>query len=285
MAEAGRGAGWKLQGHLLGGAASLRGRGCQQPRTIHHGLEVGEGVHGHRGAPGGGLHQHRLGGPGHGAPDRHPQGAEQGVVDRNAHVGVVVAGDRHHRDAGAAQPRQGVGEQRHRLGRRDGAVVEVAGDHHQVHRRLAGQLHDAIERLGLLIEQGGPVEAPPEVPVGGVEQAHGATLGPQQAPPSAGGCWAQPLACDGPGRRRQVSLAAPLAVKLLAAPAAAPAAPAASPPAATAPSATAASSSWSWMWPPCSNAARSERAKRWCANASPTGCWSRPWPATSRAPT
>jgi len=44
-----------------------------------------------------------------------------------------------------------------------------------------------------------------------------------------------------------------------------------------------------------SNAPGSERAKRWCANASPTECWrarsmpparwSRPWPATSSAPT
>jgi two-component system sensor histidine kinase KdpD len=44
-----------------------------------------------------------------------------------------------------------------------------------------------------------------------------------------------------------------------------------------------------------SNAPGNEWAKRWCANASPTGCWrersipparwSRPWPATSSAPT
>ena len=87
-------------------------------------------------------------------------------------MGVVVTGDGDHGDVGTAQAGEGGGEQLDRFGGGNGAVVEVAGDHHQIHVLLLGQLHNPIEGLGLLIQQGSAMETAAQVPIGGVEQPH-----------------------------------------------------------------------------------------------------------------
>ena len=143
-----------------------------QQRPMQAGFEVGQRIDRHHLAAILGLHQHRLPQAPHFTTDRHPQGGQQRVVDRNPHVGVVVTGDGDHGDVGTAQAGEGGGEQLDRFGGGNGAVVEVAGDHHQIHVLLLGQLHNPIEGFCLLIQQGRAMETAAKVPIGGVEQPH-----------------------------------------------------------------------------------------------------------------
>ena len=89
----------------------------------------------------------------------------------------MVAGDRHHGGTALAQASQGVVEQLHRFGGRNGAVVEVAGDQHRIHLGFGRQGHDPIQGRRLLLQQRGAMELAAEVPVGGVQQAHRCSLG------------------------------------------------------------------------------------------------------------
>jgi len=52
------------------------------------------------------------------------------------------------------------------------AVVEITGDQDDVDPLGAHQLHQGAEHGALLREQRRPVERAPEMPVGGVQQAH-----------------------------------------------------------------------------------------------------------------
>jgi hypothetical protein len=87
-------------------------------------------------------------------------------------MGIVVAGDRHHRGPGLSQLGQGVVEELHRLGRGNRPVVDVARDEHRIDGSLLGELHDPGQGSRLVLEQGAPVEIPAQVPVGGVKQPH-----------------------------------------------------------------------------------------------------------------
>ena len=56
------------------------------------------------------------------------------------------------------------------------AVVDVPGNHHEVHA-LRGHHVEQVVHVGSLVrEHALPVEGPPEVPVGGVEDAHTTNL-------------------------------------------------------------------------------------------------------------
>ena len=69
--------------------------------------------------------------------------------------------------------REDVVEQLDRLGRRHGAVVEVAADEDGVGRSLAHELDELVEDGGLVVGEVDVVEEAPEVPVGGVDEPHG----------------------------------------------------------------------------------------------------------------
>jgi DNA repair protein SbcD/Mre11 len=60
------------------------------------------------------------------------------------------------------------------VGRGHRAVVDVAGDQHDVDRLAGDHRGQPAEHRLLLGEQLGAVQGPPEVPVGGVQQPHGA---------------------------------------------------------------------------------------------------------------
>ena len=75
--------------------------------------------------------------------------------------------------AGVVQPEQRVLAQLDGVHRRHRPVVDVPGDQHHVHLLGAGHVHQVIEERGLRRPQVGPVQRPAEVPVGGVQHAHG----------------------------------------------------------------------------------------------------------------
>jgi len=91
---------------------------------------------------------------------------------------VVVAGDGEHPGTGAGQRDQGVDHQFLRGGTGRGAVVEVAGDQHRVGLLAAGDTDDLAQHGGLLVEPVVALECLADVPVGSVQESHGApTLG------------------------------------------------------------------------------------------------------------
>jgi hypothetical protein len=86
---------------------------------------------------------------------------------------VVVAGDHHHRNAQLhRQGGHGVVEQVDGVGRRHGAVENVARDEHRIDLALVGQLHEPLQREALVFGQMDAVEQPAEVPVCGMDEAH-----------------------------------------------------------------------------------------------------------------
>ncbi len=78
---------------------------------------------------------------------------------------------------GGRQPGQRLVGQPDRVDVRQRAVVDVARDHHQVDLLRLDDLEQVVDVRSLVAEHALPVEGPPEVPVGGVEDAHTATLG------------------------------------------------------------------------------------------------------------
>ena len=107
----------------------------------------------------------------------HVQPALAQQPPREAHAGgaVVVAGDGDDGHAEAVdQPREHVVQQADRLGGGHGAVVQVAGDDDGGRLDLPRELHELVERVGLVLREVLVVEQAPEVPVGGVDEPHGA---------------------------------------------------------------------------------------------------------------
>ena len=138
------------------------------------GVEVGDAVHGHRAVLV--LQQDRRADGGGVGADEDARGVDQPGAEPQPLGRVVVA-------AGQHDLRPGGGEAGQRLvGEADGvdvgerAVVDVPGDHHEVHP-LRGHHVEQVVHVGSLVrEHALPVEGPPEVPVGGVEDAHTTNL-------------------------------------------------------------------------------------------------------------
>ena len=89
--------------------------------------------------------------------------------------GVVVAAGDHHAGAGRGQPGERLVGQVDRVDRRQRPVVDVTGDDDQVDALALDDVEQVVDVRRLVLEHALPVEGPPEVPVGGVEDAHGAT--------------------------------------------------------------------------------------------------------------
>ncbi len=101
--------------------------------------------------------------------------AQETVAEPQPDCGVVVARrDDHVRVLG--EPRHRLREEGDGVHRRDRAVVDVARDDDRVDRLGAGQLDEVVEVRGLVLQQVDPVQRAPEVPVGGVQDAHARTV-------------------------------------------------------------------------------------------------------------
>ena len=79
-------------------------------------------------------------------------------------------------DAVAMTGGQRVGEHGHRLGRGQGAVIDVARHEDGLDPLGADQIDEEFDELHLGIKQPHLVERAPQVPVGGVNDAHPARL-------------------------------------------------------------------------------------------------------------
>ena len=129
--------------------------------------------------------------------------AQEAVAEPQPDGGVVVA--RCHDDVRVlGEPRHRVREQGDGVDRRDRAVVDVARDDDRVDRLGAGQLHEVVEVRGLVLQQVDPVQGAPEVPVGGVQDAHARTVPAGSHSPGdperrrARGCQTAPTTSIGP---------------------------------------------------------------------------------------
>jgi len=136
----------------------------------HRGFGVGQGVE--RDLAVGVAQDHRRDVRGDGAAHGQAGLGQEAGAESEAVGAVVVAGNEDHRhvlpdhDAG-----DGVVEQAHGLGRRDGAVVDVPGDEHGVGFLGVDQRDELVEDLGLVFEQRHAVIDAAEVPVGGMQDS------------------------------------------------------------------------------------------------------------------
>ena len=112
---------------------------------------------------------------------------------------VVVAGDDDDVGAGVAQVEQRLEDERLGVGIRRRGLVEVAGDEHDVDALGVGDAHDVGQHGRVLGEARLALDRLADVPVGGVQQLHGA-LGLYEGDVSAArvGVWA----AHGPSRAR-----------------------------------------------------------------------------------
>ncbi len=139
------------------------------------GLEVGHGVDGHR--PGRVVEQDRPMGLRHVGAQVDAGEVDQPGPEAEASGGVVVAADEHDSGARGGQPAERVVEDGDRIDRGQRPVVDVAGDDHHVDALGPHRLDQEVDELPLGRQQVLPVEGPPEVPVGGVQQPHSPTVG------------------------------------------------------------------------------------------------------------
>src|SRR5699024_11106995 len=101
--------------------------------------------------------------------------AEERGGEAEAGGGVVVAGGED--DAGElGEPQQGVGEEVDDGDGRDRAGVHVAGDEDGVDALPADHLDEVVEEGSLVLDEVDPVQGAPQVPVRGVQDAHGPTV-------------------------------------------------------------------------------------------------------------
>jgi hypothetical protein len=85
---------------------------------------------------------------------------------------VVIAARDHDVDGGAGKRRQRFVQQAHRVRRRDGSVIHIAGHEYGVDLALDGQLDQPVQESTLVLEHRLSVQGAAEMPVGRVQQLH-----------------------------------------------------------------------------------------------------------------
>ena len=156
-------------------------RGCARRSRARRAPRRARGRAGRRRppAPAGSVEQHRRCGR---ADGRCAGGCRRASISSGAEAEpagrVVVAADQHDPGAGAGQPAQRVVAQRDGVDRRQRPVVDVAGDQHRVDPLGPHRLDQEVDepRLGA-DSRSSRWKDRPEVPVGGVQQAHATTVG------------------------------------------------------------------------------------------------------------
>ena len=86
----------------------------------------------------------------------------------------MIARDHDHRNAEAGhQFGEHFVEQTHPVGRRHGAVVDVARDQDGIRTQLRGDAYELAQDMSLVFQQRNAMIDATEMPVGGVKKAHG----------------------------------------------------------------------------------------------------------------
>ncbi len=123
------------------GVARLRGVGEREGVHVHGSVLVGE--------------HHRRGRLRQLARQVQPALAQERGGEADAHRAVVVAGDRDHRDAAPVHEfREHFVQQLDRPGRRDGAIVEVAGHEHGCRLYVVHQIEQLPQHVPLVVGEG-----------------------------------------------------------------------------------------------------------------------------------
>ena len=98
---------------------------------------------------------------------------DEHVVRRHPLGPVVIAGDERDVRPRTAQPHQRVAHEIDRPGRRQCPVEQIARHHHEIDVLGGHHLDQPVDERGLVLLQRDRPEGPAEVPVAGVEDAHG----------------------------------------------------------------------------------------------------------------
>ncbi len=128
--------------------------------------------------------------PGGVGADEDPGGVHQPGAEAEAARAVVVAAADDHGGPRPGEAGEGLVGQLDGVDVGQGAVVDVPGDHDDVDALRLDHLEQVVDERTLVAQEALAVEGPPEVPVGGVEDAHGTKIGggtDSPAPPRRGG--------------------------------------------------------------------------------------------------
>ena len=129
-------------------------------------------------------------------------GVHQAGAEAEALGAVVVAAAHHDPRARGGQPGEGLVGEGDGVDVGEGPVVDVARDDHDVDPLGLHDLEQVVHERRLVPEQSLAVEGPPQVPVGGVEDAHTTNLGGRTdsaGPPRRGASLSRSGRC-GPAR-------------------------------------------------------------------------------------
>ncbi len=160
--------------HRLG-QGSLVAAAAERPRLEQRrGVEVGDRVDRHVsvlvGEHDGGADRGRVG------ADEDTCGVHQARAETEAPRAVVVAAAHHDARTGGGEPGERLVGQGDRVDVGEGTVVDVSRDHDHVDVLRGDDLEEVVDERTLVAQQVLAVEGPPQVPVGGVEDAHGTTV-------------------------------------------------------------------------------------------------------------
>ena len=153
-------------------AAAAERPGLEQRR----GVEVGDRVDRHVSVLVG-EHDRSADRRGVGA-DEDARGVHQARSETEAPRAVVVAAAHHDARTGGGEPGERIIGQADRVDMGERTVVDVSRDHDHVDGLRGDHLEEVVDERTLVAEQVLAVEGPPQVPVGGVEDAHGTTVDP-----------------------------------------------------------------------------------------------------------
>ena len=106
-----------------------------------------------------------------------PGGVDQPGAEAEPLGRVVVAGRQHDPGPRGGEPGERLVGQPYGVDVGQGAVVDVAGDHHEVDPLRLDHLDQVVDEGRLVVEHADAVERATQVPVGGVEDPHTTNLG------------------------------------------------------------------------------------------------------------
>ncbi len=92
---------------------------------------------------------------------------------------VVVAGDEQHGHAQfGVDSVNHIVQEGNRTRGRYGAIVDITGHQHRIHLRVTHDIDQLIKHMTLVVQQGDVVELPSQMPIGSVQETHGAQSAP-----------------------------------------------------------------------------------------------------------
>ena len=161
--------------HCLGEGGLVRARAQPPPGPNGVGVEVGNPVDGDLAVVV--AHQDRGADRVGTGADEHTRRVDQLGAEPEALSGVVVAAGDHDLGPRPGQPGERLVGKPDSVDRRQRTVIDVACHHDQIHTLRGDDSQQMVDVRSLVSEHALPVEGPPEMPVGGVEDAHTTNLG------------------------------------------------------------------------------------------------------------